>query len=208
LKPFENIRKSAKEVTMYKKFIATVLFVLLISGTASALELSADFVTTHGGFTTSGKMYFTADKIRMDINSPQKMSTITRMDKKVVWNVMHDQKSYMELPFVEDRKPKVEKTYNGEIERKLVGKETIDGHPTEKYLITYKERDNTNEVYQWWATDINFPLKTEDVNGKWKQEYKNIEMGKQNDSLFELPAGYKKFEMPGGMMIPGGMKTK
>jgi len=193
---------------MLKKFIATVVFILLISGTASALELSSDFVTTHGGFKSSGKMYLTPDKIRMDMDSPQKMSSITRMDKKVIWNVMHDQKSYMELPFVEDRKPRVEREYKGEIERKLVGKETIDGHPTEKYLITFKERNNTNKVYQWWATDINFPVKTEDVDGQWKQEYKNIKMGKQDGSLFEIPAGYKKFEMPAGMMIPGGMKTE
>ena len=193
---------------MLKRFIATVVFVLLISGTASALELSADFVMTSGGFSSSGTMYFTADKIRVDMNSPQKMSTITRMDKKVVWNIMHDQKSYMEMPFAEGRKPKVDREYAGEIERKLVGKETIDGHPTEKYLITYKESNNTNKVYQWWATDINFPVKTEDVDGQWKQEYKNIKMGKQDDSLFEIPAGYEKFQMPAGMMIPGGMKHR
>ena len=77
---------------MLKKFIAIAVFMLFISGTASALELSADFVTSHGGFSSSGKMYITPEKIRMDISSPQDMSTITRMDKKVVWNVMHDQK--------------------------------------------------------------------------------------------------------------------
>jgi hypothetical protein len=191
---------------MLKKFIATAVLILLISGTASALELSADFVTSHGEMTTSGKMYITPDKIRMDMNYPQDMSAITRMDKKVVWNVMHDQKSYIELPFVEDRKPRIEKEYKGEIERKLVGKETIDGHPTEKYLISYTNRGKTDQVYQWWATDINFPVKTEDINGKWKQEYKNIKMGKQDDGLFEIPEGYKKFDMPGGMMIPGRIK--
>ncbi len=193
---------------MLKKIIAIAVFILLVSGTASALELSADFVSSHGNFTTVGKMYITPDKIRMDMSSPQDMSSITRMDKKVVWNVMHDQKSYMELPFVEDRKPRLEKEYKDEIERKLVGKETIDGHPTEKYLITYKARGKSDQVYQWWATDINFPIKTEDINGNWKQEYKNIKMGKQDDSLFEIPTGYKKFDMPGGMMIPGGMKSQ
>ena len=71
----------------------------------------------------------------------------------------------------------------------------------------FLESNNTNKVYQWWATDINFPIKTEDVDGQWKQEYKNIKMGKQDDSLFEIPAGYKKFEMPAGMIIPGGMKN-
>ena len=35
-------------------------------------------------------------------------------------------------------------------------------------------------------------VKTEAVNGEWKQEYKNLKMGKQPDSLFEIPTGYKK----------------
>jgi hypothetical protein len=136
------------------------------------------------------------------------MSMITRQDKKVVWNIMHDQKMYMEMPIREENKPRVTKDFEGEIERKLLGKETIDGHPTEKYLITYKLGDNTQQVYQWWATDINFPIKTEAVNGEWKQEYRNIKMGKQPDSLFAVPAGYKKFDVPAGMMMPGGMKAR
>jgi hypothetical protein len=195
---------------MLKRFIAVSLciFSLFISGTALAIEFSADTVTTTGEFKTSGKIYFSDDKFRMDINAPQTMTMITRRDKNVVWNVMHDQKMYMEIPLREENRPRVEKEFEGEIERKLLGKETIDGHPTEKYLITYKVRDNTHQVYQWWATDINFPIKTEAVNGEWKQEYKNIKMGKQDDSLFKVPAGYEKFDMPGGMMMPGGMKTR
>ncbi len=195
---------------MLKRFIVVSLCVLsiLISGTALAIEFSADTVTTTGEYKTSGKIYFTDDKFRMDIKSPENITMITRQDKKVVWNVMHDEKMYMEMPISEENKPRVEEKFEGEIERKLLGKETIDGHPTEKYLITYKVENSTQKVYQWWATDINFPVKTEDVDSKWKQEYKNINMGKQDDSLFEVPAGYKKFQMPGGMMMPSGMNTK
>jgi hypothetical protein len=184
------------------------IFSLFISGTALAIEFSADTATTTGQHTMSGKIYFSDDKFRMDMNAPQTMSMITRQDKKVIWNIMHDQKMYMEMPIREENKPRVTKEFEGEIERKLLGKETIDGHPTEKYLITYKDRNNTQQVYQWWATDINFPIKTEALNGEWKQEYKNIKMGKQDDSLFTVPAGYEKFDMPGGMMMPGGMKPR
>ena len=195
---------------MLKRFIAVSLCILFlfISGTALAIEFSADTVTTTKDFKTSGKIYFSGDKFRMDIHAPQPMSMITRRDKNVVWNVMHDQKMYMEMPLREENKPRVEKEFEGEIERKLLGKETIDGHPTEKYLITYKDKDDTHQVYQWWATDIKFPVKTEAVNGEWEQEYKNINMGKQPDSLFEVPEGYKKFDMPGGMMMPRGMKPR
>jgi len=195
---------------MLKGIIAISLCILFvfIAGTALALDFSADTVTTTGQHKVSGKIYYTDDKFRTDIKSPQDMTMIARQDKKVVWNIMHDQKMYMEMPIREENKPRVNKEFEGEIERKLIGKETIDGHPTEKYLITYKVRDNSNQVYQWIATDINFPIKTEDVDGNFTQEYKNIEMGKQDDSLFEVPSGYKKFDVPGGMRMPGGMKTR
>lgn len=169
---------------MLKKFIATAVFILLISGTALAIEFSADTVTTTGKHTMSGKIFFSDDKFRMDINAPETMTMITRQDKKVVWNIMHDQKMYMEMPIREENNPRVTKEFEGEIERKLLGKETIDGHPTEKYLITYKLMDNTQQVYQWWATDINFPVRTEAVNGEWKQEYKNFKNGKTTGQPF------------------------
>lgn len=195
---------------MTKKLVAVSLCILFvfISGTALALEFSADTVTTTSGFKTEGKIYFTDDKFRMDMKSPQKMTMITRRDKKVIWNVMHNQKMYMEMPLKDENKPRVERKFENEVERKLIGKETVDGHPTEKYLITYKVENSIQKVYQWWATDINFPIRTEDLNGKWKQEYKNIKIGRQPDSLFEVPSGYKKFNMPSGMMNPGGMKPQ
>jgi hypothetical protein len=154
---------------------------------------------TQGGYKTSGKIYFKADKFRMDMTSPENISAITRLDKKVVWNVMHDQKMYMEMPLNLKNKPMVEEKFEGEIERKHIGNETIDGHPTKKYLITYKSGNNREQVYQWFATDINFPVKTASVDGSWVQEFKNINMGSQPDSLFEVPAGYQKIQMPGGM---------
>ncbi|MEW6418514.1 MAG: DUF4412 domain-containing protein [Nitrospirota bacterium] len=187
---------------MIKKFFILLLFILLFSGTTFALEFSADTITTHKGTAkTTGKIYYKADRFRMDMESPQKVSMITRIDKKVIWNIMHNERMYMEMPFDLKNKPKVEEKFEGEIERKHVGNETIDGHPTKKYLITYKTDNEKHQVYQWWATDINFPVKTSAVDGSWIQEFKNIKIGSQPDSLFEVPAGYKKFQfqMPGGM---------
>lgn len=185
---------------MIKKFLTPLLFVFLLSGAALAFEFSADTITTHNGKgRTTGKIYYKADRFRMDMESPQKVSMITRMDKKVIWNIMHSEKMYMEMPFDLKNKPMVEEKFEGEIERKHVGNEIIDGHPTKKYLITYKSGTNKEQVYQWWATDINFPVKTSAVDGSWVQEFKDIKIVSQPDSLFEVPAGYKKFQMPGGM---------
>ena len=185
---------------MVKKSFFLLVFVLLFSGMASAFEFSADTITTHnGGVSTTGKIYYSTDRFRMDMKAPNEMIMITRMDKKVVWNIMPKEKMYMELPFDLKNKPKVGEKLEGEIERKHVGNETIDGHPTKKYLITYKYDNQKEQMYQWLAMDINFPVKSSAIDGSWGQEFKNIKMGSQPKSLFELPSGYKKIQMPGGM---------
>ena len=183
-----------------KKILFLFLTVCLFAGTALATEFSADTVMTHReGMKMTGKMYFKADKFRMDMKSPQAMTTITKVDKNIMWNIMHDQKMYMEMPMDLRNKPMVEEKFDGEIERTEVGSETIDGHPTKKYLITVKTDDTVQKVYQWWATDIHFPVKTAAFDGSWTQEFKNVSLEKQPDSLFEVPSGYRKFQMPGGI---------
>lgn len=185
---------------MFKKVFRVLLFVIILSGIASAMEFSADTVMTTKESKMTGKMYFKADRIRMDMNVKKgNMSTITRMDKKVIWNIMPAQKMYMEMPFNQQDKPKVEEKMEGEIERKQVGSENIDGHPTKKYLITYKSGKGKEQMHQWLATDINFPVKTASIDGTWTQEYKNIKIGSQANDLFEVPAGYKKMQLPSGM---------
>jgi hypothetical protein len=188
---------------MLKKISAALLFTLFISHLAMAMEFSADTVSTFkGGHETKGKINYRPDRFRMEIKFQEDMIVITRVDKKVVWNIMPAQKMYMEMPYNFQNKPKVEEKFEGEIERKEVGRETIDGHPTIKYLITYKLNNKTDQVFQWMATDINFPLKAAAVDGSWTQEFKNVKMGPQPESLFDLPAGYQKMQMP---QMPGGM---
>jgi hypothetical protein len=58
-------------------------------------------------------------------------------------------------------------------------------------------------LHQWWATDINFPVKTAADDGSWVMEYRDINIGSQPDSLFDIPSGYQKLSIPG---LPGGMK--
>jgi len=185
---------------MLKRIIFAFFFVVLVSCQAFAIEFSADTIMTHkNAGKTSGKIYYKADMYRMDMNSPQEMIMITRMDKQVIWNIMPSQKMYMEMPFNLTNQPMVEEKIEGEIERKKLLSEIVNGHPTDKFLITIKTNDTEHQVYQWWATDINFPVKNAAVDGSWVQEYKNITLGNQPNSLFEVPGGYKKLEMPGGL---------
>jgi hypothetical protein len=98
-----------------------------------------------------------------------------------------------------------EERVKGEVSRKKIGSETIDGHPATKYEVTAKTDDKTVQINQWWATDINFPIKTAAVDGSWSVEYRDIQIGSQPDSLFEIPSGYTKMTIPG---MPAGMNIK
>lgn len=169
-----------------------------------AQEMSATIVMNNaGGRSATSKFYMKSGKVRMETEMAGGMYTIVRKDLKKVWMVMPPSKSYMEIEEGKEAQKLPEEKVKGEVSRKEVGKEVIDGHPTIKYEVTAKVEDKTTTTYQWMATDINFPVKMAAVDGSWSVEYKDIKIGGQPDSLFELPEGYKKTAMPA---MPGNMK--
>jgi len=169
-----------------------------------AIEFSADTITKSAGQTVTGKIYMKDKKMRSETQG-QPGYSIVRQDKNVVWFVMPDTKTYMEMAYDPAQQQTPSEKVQGEVSRKLVGKEKIDGHPTEKYLVTVKHKGKTSEMYQWIATDIKFPIKNAAVDGSYSMEYKNIKQSAP-DNLFELPAGYKKMTMPA--MPKAGMKWR
>ena len=180
-----------------KKFVVLILLSFAIAAVASAagmLEFSADVINKSKSGVMTSKLYMKDKKMRMDMPG-QDMYNITRQDKKLTWTVMPSQKMYMEMAFQEPRDIP-ERKVAGEVSRKLVGRETIDGHPTEKYEVTYTDADKQQRMYQWMATDINFPVKMAAIDGSWSMEYRNIKMGPPADALFEIPSGFKKMTLP------------
>ncbi|MEW6615889.1 MAG: DUF4412 domain-containing protein [Thermodesulfobacteriota bacterium] len=172
---------------------------------AIAQELSATVVSSSAGKTITMKIYMKPGKYRTDYEAAGS-STIVRMDLNKVWILIKPQKAYMETLGVTDEQIKMAKEkVKGEVSRKKVGSETIDGHPSTKYEVTAKVDDNLTQTYQWWATDINFPIKMAALDGSWVMEYQDVKLGSQPDSLFEAPSDYKKMSIPG---MPAGMKSK
>jgi len=172
-----------------------------------AKEYSATMVSKSAGQTITMQIYMKPDKFRTDTKMAG-TSTIVRKDLKKVWTLMPAQKVYMEMEQMADAPSSqtVENKVKGEVSRKKVGSETVNGHPSTKYEITTEADGKTVQIHQWWATDISFPVKTAAVDGSWSMEYTDIKIGDQPDSLFEIPAGYNKMTLPGG--IPGGMSVK
>jgi len=177
-----------------KKYIKMLLvwsLLLCMSKVAFAQQdYSADMVATGDSETITGKLFATKDKARTEM--PQSIS-ITRFDKNVVWILMPNEKMYIEQPLkAEDKAPITEKM-PGEIERQLIGAEVVDGKATNKYKVSFTVDGKQQAVFQWITPDLNFPVKTQAVDGSWSTEFKNLNFGKQPDSLFEIPEGYNKF---------------
>jgi len=165
---------------------ALVCVVAMLS-CAFALDITADMVTKEGKITRNGKMYVKDNKCRAEKGSTP-IYSIVRGDKGLLWQVNGAENTYVEAKLTPALKPWIEEKIFGEVSRKEIGAETVDGHPTKKYEIAVKQGNKSDTYYQWFATDIRFPVKIANVNGKWSVEYKNIKSGAP-DNVFNLPAG-------------------
>lgn len=82
----------------------------------------------------------------------------------------------------------------GEVAREEIGQETREGHPMILYEVTTKQGERTDVYYQWWATDIHFPMKLVRKNSSWSMEYQHVKIRSLPDSLFQLPMFFRPFE--------------
>ncbi len=181
-------------------FRLVMVALLLVGGAAVAQampgtkEFSADMVMLSEGKSTTGKVYVTKNKFRNDMGG---MSNIIFTDEKKMIMLMPSEKMYMEHVM----EPRTAATVasdkvEGEIDRKDLGIDTVDGRSAHKYLITYSVDGKQDSLMQWLDEATGIPVKTSSEDGKWSVEYRNLKEGKQPESLFEIPAGYQKFEMP------------
>jgi hypothetical protein len=196
-----------------------------------ALMLAASFVLAQTEFSgeivdlqkagtpSQAKMYFAKDKIRIE---PQNSgprgggAVIMNFATQTAIVLMAQQHMYMEMPAqAQGQRMSYASAFfwTGDVENACgdwqkmghqgnschkVGSETVNGRSTVKYETT----NSSGEVSHFWLDPkLRFPVKWEGKNSGG--ELRQIQEGTQPASLFEIPAGFTKFEMPAGM---GGMQ--
>ena len=175
---------------------------------------SADMETTTAQGSFTSKIFFKDGKMRMERNTQGRKSiNILRPDKKVMWMLMVDSKTYMEIQLDMSKQDIQSKLNDPNIrtDKEFIANEVVDKHPTKKYHLTITtDGKKEKSGYIWEATDLgNFPVKYESEDKKMTTVWKNIKAGGVTDSVFELPAGYKKMDMPAMPGIgSGSMKQK
>jgi len=175
---------------MKKKAVCLLIFLFLFAAPGFAKDFSADVENrVKGGQPMTGKVFLSGEKVRTEMAG---MVSITRLDKKVVWILMPEQKMYMEQPLKPEDLAKAGEKSAAEIGRKYLGEERVDGRAAKKYKVTYKTDKEENSMYQWIDNELQVPVKLESVDGDWTLLYKNVKVGAQRAELFEVPSGYQK----------------
>lgn len=166
------------------------------------VEYSADTTmeTAHGAM--EGRVFHARGKERREMNaSGERMVSITRQDKKVMWMLMTEQKAFMEMPLgsSQDQNDLSGWTF----EQTVVGPEEIDGLKTTKAKVIAKGPRGEKMGGFWWTTGdgvmVRMDMLAVEKGSKMriKTELKNLKVGKQDPALFEVPAGFSKMQMPG-----------
>ena len=175
--------------------IGVVASGLLAGFDAWALEFTADQIVKVGRKTQKANLYYRDDRWRLEHQSMGPVSvTIVRKDKQVMWLLLSRMRHFKTLPYDPEQAPKVSEHLEGEISREEIGTEMREGHPTVLYEVTVKQGDQIDVYYQWFATDIKFPMQLTRKDGSWSVEYQHVKLRPVTDYLFQLPVNFHPLE--------------
>ena len=187
----------------------------LLCTAALAQEFSADIVTTDKKETgQSTKIYVSRNKMRFESQGQkhQAGTVLLDSDTQMMDIIMPQQHMYMESHMgqgprqqhmfkffqavdVENACPDWQKMTDhpgGSCQK--IGDDTANGRSAVKYAVTSAEGKNGTV---WLDKSLKFPIKWQEQDSSG--ELQNIHEGPQPAALFEIPAGYQKFDM-GNMM--------
>ena len=204
-----------RAIVQFVSIVVLSLFAMPVfgAGPGSFKNYSAEMETTTPQGSHTSKIFAKDGKIRSESTMRGHSSiNIIRPDKKVMWMLMVDSKTYMEMPLdpsKQDIQSKLDNP-NFKVDKEFISNDVVDKHPAKKYHITItKGGKKEMSGYIWEATDLNnFPVKHQSEDKKITTVWKNINTGGVNDSVFEVPGGYKKIDMPGMPGMGGGSKKQ
>ena len=186
--------------------VILLFFGIIFSPLLQAADFCADMETKakSGQVMVIGKMCVKGKKSRHEMSQGGRtMIMINRPDKHIAWSLMPQSKQYMEVPISEEEMESQPESWNRDLKKKgkFLGKESVNGVECNKYEMT----QDSEKVTYWISRKDDIPIRI--LSDEMEVNYKNIRTGNISDSLFEIPAGYHKLNIPNipGMMQGGGM---
>jgi hypothetical protein len=194
-----------------------VAVLLAASFALAQAEFSADIVNLQKTGSAPVKIYLAKDKMRVETtgNGPHGGGAfIMNFATQTSIVIMAQQHMYMEMP-AQTQSQRIGYAFfqTGDVENACgdwqksghnqsgschkVGNETING----RSAVKYEAANSSGDISHFWLDPkLRFPVKWEGKNSSG--ELRNIQEGSQPTSLFEIPAGFTKMQIPGGMTMP------
>lgn len=197
-------------------FIVTVLASVLGAWSADAAQMSrpqaeysADSTIQNEEGTMKQRVYVTPTKERKEMltGAGEGAVQIFRYDTRVMWQVMPSEKMYMEHAIGGGQgsgNDPSQWTY----EDTRIGDETLNGMNVTKYKTIATSTDGKKYGGFSWRTSEGISIKQDLLYKEGKEtkrmltELTNVQIGRQDPKLFEIPEGFTKLDM-GGMMGMG-----
>lgn len=203
-----------------RRHLICSLWLLLLTLTVAAVaqdEFSADIYNTQNGkdkdMAQQAKIYMAKDKLRIESHQQRGPGGVVIVNLQTQVNdvLMPERKMYMEMPQGQGFQRQAYPFFRtGDVANacadweklatnhgttcKKIGSETVNGRNTIKYEGTRAD-GTVSDV--WIDPSLRFPIKWKTNNGEG--ELRNISVGSQAASLFEVPSDYQKMQMPAGM---------
>jgi hypothetical protein len=187
-------------VQMPHRVRTTLLIAAMSCATVCAHEsiqpFSSDVKFTANGQETTGRVYSDGQSIRMELDPkmPNGRAIFIRLETGLAQDVSFREQFYAEYPYgaAADAQfiPYLQIAY---VKSELLGTESFDGQECEKVEVTSTYKGQVYASIQWRSKPLHgFVVKTQDVQGEWSAEYKNVKLGDQPAALFEIPVGYNR----------------
>jgi hypothetical protein len=173
---------------------------------------STDMIVTTKEQVMRATLFADKGKMRMEMGSGSGPSSglmgmngvmILRDDQMKIYMLMTGQRMYMEMPIPDgDKLPGgFFNPADGIFEK--VGTETIRGVLCETYKASTKDQKQVGILAFDAARQV--PMRFTEGQGKAVVDFENFKTSPLSASLFEVPAGFTKMVLPGGMTLPPGM---
>ncbi len=140
---------------------------------------------------------------RLKAMGMDKTIAISRPDKKVSYVIYPGLNAYVESSIEDADAAKPASAFK--MQTTELGKETVDGHPCVKNKdVVTDDSGKSHESTVWNATDLNnFPVKIQmEQDGRvLTMSFKNVQTKKPDSSVFDAPAGFKKYDSQQSLMM-------
>ena len=166
-----------------------------ITTPAPAVQFVAQQVTESDGHVHRANLYHRDDMWRIEHNDAGSIEvTIVRKDKGLMWLLLGRTRQVVTMPYEASTGVAFERSMAHEIRRETIGTEVLDGHPTTVFQITLREGQQDVSYYQWWAEDIQLPLRIARKDGAWIVRFTNVKLRSLSPRLFDLPLNYRPIQ--------------